>query len=156
MSPSQIHLALNHFPIAGIFFALFFIIFSFIRKNETYRKVAAIIFVISGLCLIPVFFTGEKVEKEVSRKPMISRYNIHEHEQSAERAFVVMMLATVTAISYLYLLGEKHPLSQKISYAFILLNLITIWFLLDASHKGGKIRHDQLRFGQGSYSNYME
>ncbi len=155
MLSSQIHLAFNHFPVAAVFFGSLFFLLAIVCKNQSFKTSAAIILIVSGILTIPLYLSGEHVEKTVSRKPMISRYTIHEHEESADRAMVLMMFTTFSSIGFLILNKKQHRLAEKAFYLTFALNIFCLYFISDAAHKGGQIRHDQLRVGQSS-SNYME
>ncbi len=150
MNSAQIHLAFNHFPIAGMFFSIFFFLWVFVTKNENLKMAAVSLVILSGLLTIPVFYTGEDTSKLVRRKPFVSKYNIHEHEEKAESAMIFMMITTAVAIGYVFAKKQDFKQASNIYYGVFVLNLITVWFLANAAHEGGMIRHEEIRVGGSS------
>ena len=65
MSLVHLHLVLNHFSIIGSFFALAFLVYGIVRKNETMNNAGRMIFVFVVCVTLPVYFTGEPAEEAV-------------------------------------------------------------------------------------------
>lgn len=149
MLASQMHLAFTHFPIAGVFFSFLFTLLLIYKKHEYFKTVSSIILLSSGLTMVPVYFSGDTTSREVSRKPMVSRYNIQLHEESAERSFIGMMILTCVAAGFLLVQKNNNKYAMVVYILQVCLNLLLIVSLYDTAHKGGSIRHDQFRIGNG-------
>lgn len=145
MEAAQIHLALNHFPIAGLFISLIFFLVCFIVKSETLKISSIGVVLFSSLILLPVYFSGDGVESAVKRKPMVSRYHIKEHEEAAELAMAGAMLLIASSIAWIILHKSKHKFSDSFLYVVFFLNIIVALSVADTAHKGGMIRHDEIR-----------
>ncbi len=156
MDSSQVHLAFNHFPIAGVFFSLLFFGAAIITQKENLKAPTVFLVLISGLLLLPVFYSGEGVERIVKRKPFISRYHIHEHEESAEKTMVVMMVATAMAGGWLVMKKMNKKYTNELFYLIFIMNFVTAWSVANTAHEGGMIRHDQIRHGEGSHLELMD
>ena len=149
MEASQLHLALNHFPMAGVFFSLLFFIVGFLFKGKRLEHSAAYLLILSVLFVIPVYLSGEKVEKKVSRKAFVSKYHIQEHEEKAEKTLVVLIVTSIVALTWLLASYKKKSYANIILYTAFALNILSAWSIYDTGHEGGMIRHDQLRENGG-------
>jgi uncharacterized membrane protein len=145
MNQAQIHLALNHFPIAGAFFALLFVIWGLVRNKDDIKFAAVSLAIVAGLAALPVYFTGEGAEKIVEHKPLVTEEVIHPHEEAAEAALIVFEISVLLAIAWI-VSKKKNTGHDKIIY-FALLGFLTVTSLLMAktAHLGGQIRHDEIR-----------
>lgn len=142
---AQIHLALNHFPIAGIFFTLLLLGIGLILKRKELILSGMMIAIISGIAIIPMDLSGEGVEEIVEHKPGVTRELIHEHEEMAEKALVVFLATTVLAVSW-FALRKKHPKwAAKIEIVTFLISIVAALIIAQAAHLGGMIRHDEIR-----------
>lgn len=151
MEASQIHLALNHFPVAGVFISLLFFLSSFLFKGKRLEHSAIFVLILSGIFICPVYFSGEKVEKLVSRKAFVSKYYIQEHSEKAEKTIVVLTLTSIIAILWIFSAYKKKSYASIVLYTVFALNILSAWSVYETGHEGGKIRHDQLRENNGAH-----
>lgn len=147
MNAAQIHLAMLHFPIAGVFLGVGFLGWGLIRASSGARKAGLALFFISGLTVLPVFFSGEGAEEIVEGKPLVTESIIETHEEAAELAFYATLI--LAGFSLAALVGEKKQLkiSRMISSSVLIIGIVSAVLLARAAHLGGMIRHDELRSG---------
>jgi uncharacterized membrane protein len=142
---AQIHLALNHFPVAGMFFTAFLLAIGLIFKKRELILSGMLIAVISALAIIPMSLSGDGVEEIVEHKPGVTHELIHEHEEMGEKALIIFMVTGVLAISWFALRKSRPNWERKIEVVTFLLSIISALVIAQAAHLGGMIRHDELR-----------
>lgn len=145
MFASQIHLALNHFPIAGIILSVPILLWGLLAKKDQVKSVGIAVVIVAALSAIAVFATGEGTEDAVKTKPGVTKHLIHEHEEAAEAAMVVIQICAVLSIIYVVLNQKNNPLSDKVFIGIIIMAFIGSGLIAKAAHEGGLIRHDELR-----------
>lgn len=151
MEASQIHLSLNHFPIAGVIFSLLFFVLSFIFRGKRLEHTSMFLLIVSGIFILPVYLSGEKVKSVVSRKAFVSKYYIQEHEEKAEKTLVIMVLTSLMALAWVIASNKNKSYTNILLYTVFSLNLLLAWSVYQTGHEGGKIRHDQLRGNSGAH-----
>ncbi|MCF8059916.1 MAG: hypothetical protein K9K67_11505 [Bacteriovoracaceae bacterium] len=145
MNLAQIHLALNHLPLMTIPVALIFYIYSIIKKNEEFKKFSLLMVLVTAFTVIPVFLTGEPAEEVVEHLPGVSEKLIESHEETAEVAFVLTLVAGAFSLLNL-LFTEKLAFFKKHGPNFVIgICILALGLLLYTANKGGKIRHTELR-----------
>lgn len=137
------HLLLNHFPIIGAFIGLGILGVGIWKKNETLLNTAAYLLFIIALITIPAFYTGEPAEEAIEHLSGVSHKLIHEHEEAAELAFLVMLLNGAMALGYILLNRVKMPLAKRMPMVLLIVSAITCLLMARAGSKGGKIRHPE-------------
>lgn len=145
MTAAQIHLALSHFPIAGIFLVIFFILLGFVIKKKELLFSAMILAILSGVAIIPMNLSGEGAEEIVEHKPGVTEELIHEHEESAEKSIVVIEMTAILAIVWLIADKFRKEWLKKLEIAIFLISIVSAFFIANTAHLGGMIRHDELR-----------
>lgn len=138
------HLLLNHFPIIGAFIGLGILGVGIWKKNETLLTTAAYLLFIIAAITIPAFYTGEPAEEAIEHLPGISHKLIHEHEEAAELAFIVMLVNGAIAFGYILLNRIKMPIAKRIPIVLLLVTGITCLLMARAGSEGGKIRHPEV------------
>lgn len=142
---AQVHLALNHFPIAGIFFSIFLLGVGFIFKKKELILSGMMIAVLSGIAIIPLNLSGEGTEEIVEHKAGVTHELIHEHEEMAEKALIIFIVIAAMAISWFILRNKKPDWTKKIEIVTFLLSIIAALIIAQTAHLGGMIRHDEIR-----------
>ena len=145
MTAAQIHLALNHFPIAGTILAFIVSIWGFFSKKDQIKMVGIALIIISALMGVIVAQTGEGTEEIVEHKPLVTKHFIHEHEEAADMAMVAIYITAVLGIVWpvMYRLKKNHL--EKVFILMMITNLTSAVMIANAAHKGGQIRHDEIR-----------
>jgi uncharacterized membrane protein len=147
MNQAQIHLALNHFPIAGAYLSFAFLVWGLLRKKDDIKFAAISLIIISGIAVLPMYFTGEGAEKVVEHKPLVTEEVIHPHEEAAEAAVVVYSVAALLAISWIIMKRKNKGPDAIVYKSLIGLMAITSVLIGRTAHLGGQIRHDEIRSG---------
>ncbi|MDO9182707.1 MAG: hypothetical protein Q7U04_09875 [Bacteriovorax sp.] len=145
MTAAQIHLAFNHFPIAGSILALIILVWGFLVKRDQIKIVGIALVIISSLSAFVVMQTGDGAEEIVEHKPMVTKGLIHEHEEAADSAMIAIQLTAVLGIAWLVMYRLKKDHKEKIFAIMLLTNLASAALVANAAHKGGQIRHDEIR-----------
>ncbi|MDD4976042.1 MAG: hypothetical protein PHY93_16930 [Bacteriovorax sp.] len=145
MNAAQIHLALNHFPIAGTMLALVVLVWGFLVKKDQIKIVGITLMIISALAGIVVAQTGDGAEEIVEHKPLVTKNLIHQHEEAADTAMIAIQITAVLGIAWLIMYRLKKNHLEKIFALMLVTNLASAVLVADAAHKGGQIRHDEIR-----------
>ncbi len=145
MTGAQIHLALNHFPIAGTILALLVLVWGLFSKKDQIKTVGIGLLLVSSITAFIVANSGDSAEEIVEHKPLVTKELIHEHEEAADRAMIAIQLTAVLGIAWLIANKLQKGYQSKIFAAMILTNVISAGMIADAAHKGGQIRHDEIR-----------
>ncbi len=152
MNAAQIHLALNHFPVAATMLALGILLWGFFAKKDQIKMVGIALTIVSALSTVIVFQTGEGAEEIVEHKPLVTEHFIHEHEEAAEAAMMAIELTAVLGIAWLVMFRLKKDHQEKIFALMIITSIVSSGLIANAAHKGGQIRHDEIRDAQDTSS----
>lgn len=147
MSPTHIHLLLNHIPILGSIFAALLLLYGIIIKSKSVTDAALLAFIITALFTVPVFLTGEPAEESVENIAGISKAALEEHEESAELSLWMMEALGLFSLITFVLQKKENKLSGKLTIAVFLFSLITFVLMARTGNEGGKIRHTELTNG---------
>lgn len=145
MNAAQLHLAFNHFPIAGSILAFIVLLWGFFAKKDQIKAVGITLMIISALTAIIVMQTGDGAEEIVEHKPLVTKNLIHEHEEAAEGAMVAIQITAVLGIAWLAMNKLKKDHQDKVFALMLVANLVSVVLVANAAHKGGQIRHDEIR-----------
>lgn len=145
MNAAQIHLAFNHFPVAGVILALGVLLWGFFARNDQIKIVGITLIFVSALTSIVVMTSGEGAEDIVKRKPLVTKEIIHHHEEAAEAAMISIQLSALVGVAWLVMRRLKKSHLEKVFALIVLITLVSAVLAANAAHKGGMIRHDELR-----------
>jgi len=149
MNGAEIHLAINHLPIAATLFGILILIGGFVFKSEAVRKTGLIFFIAAGLFSIPAVSTGEDAEEIVEHMGLgedIHDY-IHEHEEMAESARWVSLVVAVLALLGFYFTHTKKSPAKLFTILALLASIGSMAYLGNVASTGGEIRHTESREG---------
>ncbi|HET6513267.1 MAG TPA: hypothetical protein VFH43_13825 [Candidatus Kapabacteria bacterium] len=147
MDQTHIHLFLNHAPVAGVAFGLFFLAIGLIKKSQGMRLSAITLFTISSLLVLPVFFTGESAEETAEGLPGVSESIIETHEDAAKAALAGMIVLGVASIVTLSIFAKKHLIPKSMLSAVGVLAVLAMVLIGRTAYLGGQIRHSEVRSG---------
>jgi len=145
MNPAQLHLALNHFPIIGLLLVLMIFAYGLSTKSEAIQRISLIAMIFVALITVPVFFSGEPAEEIIEETTSVSDDIIHEHEEAAELAFIIMEIFGVIAVAGLFLM-RKNKLSSTLKYVILISGIIIFILFVNVGRLGGKIMHPETDF----------
>ena len=147
MTAVHLHLALNHLPLASIFFGLAMMTYGLVNKNGVYIRLSFIFFLVAALFTVATFGTGAASQGFAEKLPGISTDHIKPHRDAAKVALMVMMsLAGLLVVGH-YVIGSKNPPPAWFIQLAFALGAITMLLLINAGKYGGHIRHPELRPG---------
>lgn len=144
MNPAQIHLGLNHLPLALILVGVFILAAGIFRKSKELKSTGALLFLAAGLFTIPVYKSGEPTEKLVESKAGVTKAAIHEHELAAPFALYWSLALGLYALVLLVLEKRKNTPYKKAWVGLLVFGIFTLTVFLRVATLGGHIRHDEL------------
>ena len=166
MEIAYLHLVTNHLPIIGVPFGLAVLLLGIWRKSSDLKAAGFLIFIFLGFATIGVYLLGQGGEDFIEELPGVSHDAIEDHESVATFALIsvtVLALASLYAFirykGYSLLLRRKEtPANESsvearpgfpawISFAVVLLGLVSSGILGYTGRLGGKIRHPEFHEG---------
>jgi hypothetical protein len=146
MNLAQVHLALNHGPVFGFFFAVLVLAHGLFYKQKDVIRVALWMFFVAALITVPVYLTGDPAEGVVKKLPEFLQSAVEDHENAATVALIAVSVLGVCALGLLFLL-RKGPLSPSLRTMFLAAAILTSGWLFYTAGLGGKIHHSETRAG---------
>ena len=144
MYATHLHLMLTHFPIVGIIIAIGILIYGIVIKNDSIKKVALTIFIISGILTIPIYFTGEWSKLIIEKIPGISDDFIKSHEAIAIKTTFLTSVLSVLSVIDLMAIKRKSVYSKTLLVITLLFSIVTFVYFSKAANFGGEIRHSEI------------
>jgi uncharacterized membrane protein len=145
MSSVHFHLAFTHFPIVGTIIGVLLLIAGFIFRKEPVIKSALVLFVGMAIIAIPVFLTGEGAEESVENLPGISEKIIHDHEELAEKAIILMEVLGLFSLIAFVLMMLKSKFSKIVNIIVLIVSIAAFGLIAKVGNLGGQIRHTEIR-----------
>ncbi len=147
MNAVHMHLILNHIPVMGTLFGIIFLLLALAGRNKAIIKASLWILVFVAILTIPAYFTGGSAEEMVENLPGISEDIIHEHEESAEKAFIAALILGLLAAVRLLRYRTRSRVSGMFLATLTLFAIITGVLMASAANEGGNIRHPEIQSG---------
>lgn len=145
MSSVHFHLAFTHFPIIGTIIGVLILIAGFVFRKEPVIKSALLLFVGMAIIAIPVFLTGEGAEESVENLQGVSEKIIHEHEELAEKAIILMEILGIFSLGAFILMLLKSKFSRIVNIIVLVLSIAAFGLIAKTGNMGGQIRHTEIR-----------
>jgi uncharacterized membrane protein len=145
LSPTHVHLLLNHIPSIAFVVGLVLFIGGLIARSDHIKQAALVIIAGVALLTIPTYFTGDAARKALESNKEIPLQLMLQHESAA---FVSLMLMIVTGgFAWLGLWQYRRMLRLPVWNAalILVLSVITFGAVTYASNLGGDIRHPEIR-----------
>ena len=147
MNATHVHLVLNHFPIAGIIFAIPLLGFGWARNREDFSRAGLLLVVLSGIVSVPVFLSGEPSEHIVEKLAGVSKAAIERHEDAAKVAVWLVVAAAAASLGTLMAGLRGKNILRKTVPLTLLLCLGAAGMLAWTNNVGGRIRHPEIDTG---------
>jgi hypothetical protein len=147
MNAAHWHLVLNHIPLIGIGFVALLMVIAFLRKSSELVSVSMVLALIVALFAIPAYLTGEPAEEVVENTPGISENLIEEHEEAAEKAFILVEAVGGLALIGLIARRFSRNLGNTLAVATLAGLLAGGGLVAYTANLGGKIHHQEIRDG---------
>ena len=139
------HLILAHFPITGILFCLFALIFGLWRRNIKIQRLSLGMLVLVGVVAVATYLSGLAAEIHVLETTTIPRDLIEMHAQSALVAFWFLEGISVLALSGLLMFNQVPRMPAWFSTIMLIGLLVGGSLLVNTGLQGKKISHPDFR-----------
>lgn len=144
MDGAHLHLILNHFPIVGTLVGLGVLAYGLIIKDLSVKKAGLGTLAVMAILALPAYFSGEEAEEAVEHLPGISDAVIHEHEELAEKAILMMAFLGGLSLLSLYAIWKNKTIAKTATIITFVFGLLTFGVFAKVGNLGGKIRHTEL------------
>lgn len=144
MYATHLHLMLTHFSIVGTIIGMGILIYGLFKNNDDIKKVALTIFIITGIIVVPIYFTGEWSKLIVEKLPEISSNFVKSHEDIAIQSIFLTGILILFSIFALIAINKKLKFVKIIIILTLLVSLITFGFFIKTANLGGQIRHTEI------------
>jgi uncharacterized membrane protein len=145
MNDAHLHLLVNHFPIIGLFFGFFILLFGILKKNDTLKLTAYTDFIFCMIMGKISMMTGDNAEHSVEDMAGFSHDYIHEHEEAAELFMKPLYVLGLVSILGLIFTIKKRKNEKFVSICALLIAAICLFISKDVGTSGGEIRHTEIR-----------
>jgi len=145
-SGAHLHLLVNHAPIFGCVFAFCLLVVSYFAGGDVLRRTAFVILVITAGAGLLADKTGEPAEDAIRGYPGVKRQIIHDHEDMAERAWILAAVLGVLAVGALWRYRRK-PVPNGLTIAMVFATAFVGGAMVYTGLLGGRIRHTEVRPG---------
>ena len=146
MNAAHLHLLVNHLPVIGALFAMFLLAWAALRRNSELTRAGLGLFVVAALAGLAAYYTGEPAEDLVERLPGVTKAVIHQHEETAELATILLAGYGAFALGALvYFWKRTKNIPRGFIVAALLLGLIPAGAMALTANQGGEIRHTEIR-----------
>jgi hypothetical protein len=86
LSPTHVHLLLNHFPTIGFIIGIILFVAGLIARSDHIKQAALVVFVGIALLTIPTYVTGDAARHALEGKEGVSDSLMLQHETAADAA----------------------------------------------------------------------
>jgi hypothetical protein len=145
MNAAQVHLALNHVPVVGIWFGLLVLALALLRASEELKRAALVLFAVVGLASVPAYFSGGQAEEIVEHLSGVEHDRIEEHEEAGRFAAIAAGVLALLAAALLWMFRSPRQLPGWAVGIALVLSLAVGAALARTAMLGGEIRHEEIR-----------
>jgi uncharacterized membrane protein len=144
MNLAHAHLLINHFPVIGTIIGVALFVSALVGNNADLKKASLVLFLGIALLSIPVYMSGNAAEQAIKNLPGVSEQSIRRHENGALLAYIFMEITGATAWFGLWRFRRTSNFGGGTLAAILILCLITVGLMANASNLGGQIRHPEI------------
>lgn len=146
LSPTHIHLLLNHFPTIGFIIGLgIYVVSLFGGTHHHLKQAALVIFVGVALITIPTYATGNAAMEGLSDAEGVSTVLMEMHEGAALMALLLMEITGMFAWLALWQLRRFSHVGRGTTTVLLVLAVLSLAVVSRAANLGGEIRHPEIR-----------
>lgn len=143
MNAAYAHLVLNHLPpILGIA-AIIVIVCGALWRSDAVRRAGVVLVVAAAVAAVPTFYSGENAEEIVKKLDGVNAAAIEPHEESAEAALTLLIIAATAALAALIVFRRPREIPSWAVVSLVALLLITTGVTIRTALLGGKIHHPE-------------
>jgi len=146
ISGAHLHLLVNHAPIFGCVFAFVLLVYSYFAAPDVLRRAAFIVLIVTGIAGLAADKTGEPAEDAIRGYPGVKRAIIHDHEEMAEKAWILAAVLGVASIGAL-VKWKRSPVPNGVTIAMVVATAFVGGAMVYTGLLGGRIRHTEIRPG---------
>lgn len=150
LTPTHIHLLLNHVPTIGFGIAMGLFIGALVSRSDDLKKAALTMLVVVALLTLPTYVTGNAAQESVQNLPGVSKTLIETHEGAALAAFIFMEITGAVAWLALWQFHRRSRITTRTLGTVLVLAVVTMGLVARAANVGGEIRHTEIQFAAES------
>ena len=150
LTPTHIHLLLNHFPTIGFSIAIGLLIGAFVSRSDDLKKASLTVIVAVAILTFPTYLSGNAADAAIRKMPDVSKTLIATHEGAALMSFILMEITGAVAWFALWQMRRTATVSARTLGTVLLLSAITMGLVTRAANIGGEIRHPEIRLATES------
>lgn len=150
MNTAAWHLMINHLPIMGVVFSTLILIAGFLLKNQTVKQTALGMFVLTAICAIPAFLTGEGAEEVVENLPGVTESFVERHEDLGKIFLITLSILGVLSLITFFAERAKSKIATILYGILLIAGIGTAIFAKQVGTSGGEIRHTEIRSDAGA------
>lgn len=143
VNAAHLHIILVHVPVVLVPFGCLLLALGRLRSAPALVSVALWTVVTAAVSALPAFLLGEGAEEIVECLPGVSKKLISEHEEAADIAFWLTVIAGLFSLWALFAVRSAVSWGGRILSATLLISLAASGALAYAAQEGGKIRHPE-------------
>jgi hypothetical protein len=144
MTIPHLHLILTHVPVAGLIMSFALLLFALWRKHQAALDIALFGILLSGVIVLPVFWSGEAAEEMVESLPGIAEAAVDAHEDAALAAAILAALAAGAALLAMVVWKRWPRLVRWGHGGVVVAALAAIIAVGWTANLGGRIRHPEI------------
>jgi len=145
-SGAHLHLLVNHAPIFGSLFALALLVASYFTSADVFRKTAFVVLIATAVAGAAADLSGDAAEDAIRGFPGVKRDVIHEHEEMADKAYILADVLGVLALAGL-VRWRRRAVPAGATLAAVLATAFVGGAMMYTGLLGGRIRHTEVRPG---------
>jgi hypothetical protein len=145
LTPTHIHLLLNHFPTIGFSIGIGLLIGALVSRSDDLKKGALTVLVGVALLTFPTYISGNAAQESIQNTPGVSKTLIDTHEGAALLSFIFMEITGAAAWLALWQLHRRSRITVRSLGTVFVLSVITMGLVTRAATIGGEIRHPEIR-----------
>ena len=142
----HVHLLVNHAPILGALFALALLVASFFFAPDVLRRTALVVLIGTAIAGVAADLTGDPAEDAIRGFPGVQRALIHEHEEMADKAYIVASVLGVLSLGAL-VKWRRVPIPRSATLVMLAGAVVVSGLMAYTGLLGGRIRHTEVRPG---------
>lgn len=145
MNPAHLHLMINHVPVIGAIVAAGLLAYGVFRIDTDIARAALGLFVLMAVAGVAVYLTGEPAEELVEELASVSSAALHQHEDAALLATILLGTYGVFATGVLLAFRKREArLPSRIGTLAVALSIVPLAAMAYTANLGGQIRHTEI------------
>ncbi len=144
LTPTHLHLLLNHFPTIGFSIGIGLLIGALVSRSDDLKKAALTVLVGVALLTLPTYVSGNAAQQAIQGSPGVSRTLIETHEGAALLSFILMEITGAVSWLALWQLHRRSRITTRTLGIVMVLAVVTMGAVSRAANIGGEIRHPEI------------